>query len=133
MSGVLLVTAADIFMLACMLYVSKVASGSEQGQAGSTTNTMTQLGGIFGIAITTIVANRVQRPAAAEMGLDLPDTRNLIATQIPKAALLRGYRAAFWTTFAFMCSAAFLALVWLRGIGKVGVKKARRLSVGSRT
>lgn len=38
-------------------------------------------------------------------------------------ALLIGYKAGFWTAFAWMLAACIVCAVGLRGVGKVGLKR----------
>lgn len=47
------------------------------------------------------------------------------ALEIPPKVLLRGYRTAQWTSFAFGVTGLALTVVFLHGIGVVGSKKEK--------
>lgn len=72
----------------------------EQSLAGGVFNTVMQVGGSLGLAITGVVANRVTTKEARRLGSDY-DPRNPDASPPPPEALLRGYQAAEWAAFAF--------------------------------
>lgn len=119
----LMVWGADMLFLCGILYASKIADHAEQAQAGSIISTVSYLGTSFVLAIATIVSDRVQISESAKMGQPLTDFQNLSALQIPRAALLKGYKAGWWTCFAFMAFAGLLSIVGMHGIGYVGSKK----------
>ncbi|KAG8681887.1 hypothetical protein FRC09_017164 [Ceratobasidium sp. 395] len=135
-SAVVVVFGADFMFATGSLFVAKIALPQEQSVAGGIFNTVNQLGTAFGLAIASVVNDSVHRKALRESGgLDT------------SGALLRGYRAAFWTCFAFgvvgsciLCSlvrrtalttsdrkALVLTLAFLRGIGVVGEKEKSKM------
>jgi hypothetical protein len=66
-----------------------------------------QLGGSFGLAITSVIANSVQNKA-------LKQGKPLLVAE------LDGLHASFWTGAAFSFVALLIALVFLRGMGTIG-------------
>lgn len=81
-------------MLTGTLYVSKIVEPQDQAQGGSIFNTITQLGSAIVLAVTTIVSDSVSNKESARLGVIVHGNRDT-TTVIPKAALLKGYRAAF--------------------------------------
>jgi len=106
-AAAIVVFGADFMFATGSLFIAKIALPHEQSVAGGVFNTINQLGTAFGLAIASVVSDTVRRKALRESG-DEPD------------ALLRGYRAAFWTCCGFGLVALALTLVFLRGIGIVG-------------
>lgn len=110
---------------------------------------MTQIGSTFGLSISTIVYNAIVRSKAAKLGVEV--TGSTSDSDIPKAALLGGYKGAHWTAFAFgvagepflflfqiklsiadlfllflFCVAGtVMGILFLRGVGIVGHKKTK--------
>lgn len=72
-------------------------------------NTVYQFGGSVGLGLVALVSSVV----TDESGL---------ADKTAPAALLEGYRAAFWTCLGAAALSCALVAVGLRGIGKVGLK-----------
>jgi len=103
-------THAVLFTVA-LLVVSEIFSEKDQALAGALFNTVSQFGQSVGLAIIGVVTNSVIQ--ARENG----QTDNSLP------ALLAGYRAGFWTAFAWMMSVCFLAVFGLRKVGKVGLKR----------
>ena len=60
---------------------------------------------------------------ASEMGISVPS--DATALEIPPEVLLKGYRIAQWTSFAFGAIGLTLTVVFLHGIGVVGSKKEK--------
>ncbi|KAI0076341.1 putative efflux transporter [Panus rudis PR-1116 ss-1] len=115
-AAVISVFGADFVFAAGALFVAKVSLPHEQSLAGGLFQTMAQLGTSFGLAITTIVFDRVRTQSGNNMGVDVdPQGSNALP-----AAQLRAFRAAQWTNFAFGAFACILALLFLRGVGVVG-------------
>jgi hypothetical protein len=81
------------------------------------------LGTSFGLAITTIAQASAMNHEANEMGVIVPS--DATALEIPPEALLKGYRTAQWTSFAFGVIGLALTVVFLHGIGVVGSKKEK--------
>ncbi|KAF8621310.1 hypothetical protein AX15_007905 [Amanita polypyramis BW_CC] len=118
-STVLTVWGAD-FVFACgSLFVARVAHPHEQSVAGGIFQTLTQLGTSFGLAITTIINDRVTSRESVRLGV-VPDSQN---SNVPPEAQLLGYRAAQWTGFAFAMTALVLSLSSFRGVGAIGGKE----------
>jgi len=117
-STVLTVWGTD-FIFACgSLFVSRVALPHEQSVAGGIFSTFAQLGISFGLAITATVSNAVTTKETSRFGI----VPNAEGTNIPLAALLKGYRAAQWTGFAFAMGALVLSALLFRGVGIIGGK-----------
>jgi hypothetical protein len=74
------------------------------------------------LAISTIVSDRVAQQKAASLGIAIEASKTQSA-DIPKPALLQGYRAAFWTCFGLSVLAALVVGILLRHMGTVGGKK----------
>ncbi|KAJ9095052.1 hypothetical protein QFC19_007732 [Naganishia cerealis] len=105
-----------------MLFISRTSSQSEQGQGGSIFSAVVAIGGALMLAISTIVSDRVAQQKAASLGIIIEASKTQSA-DIPKFALLQGYRAAFWTCFGLSMLAALIVGVLLRKMGTVGGKK----------
>lgn len=74
------------------------------------------------LAISTIVSDRVAQQKAASLGVIIEASKTQ-SSDIPKPALLQGYRAAFWTCFGLSMLAVVVVAVFLRKMGTVGRKK----------
>jgi len=115
-AAALAVFGADFIFSCGTLFVARVALPHEQSVAGGLFQTLTQLGTSFGLAISTIVNNRVVKEQTAKAGI-IP---NRTGSNAPAEALLRGFKAAQWTGFGFAMAALLIALLFLRGVGIVG-------------
>ncbi|BGP19708.1 hypothetical protein JCM10213_005423 [Rhodosporidiobolus nylandii] len=114
---ILSVFGAD-FIFACgILYVSTVGGQGNQALCGSLFNMSTQIGTGIGLAISTIVQDRVTKHEVEKLGLEY-DVNDPAST--PPSAYHAGLNAAFYTCAGFAFFAALVALVGLIGIGKVG-------------
>ncbi|KAI0077783.1 MFS general substrate transporter [Panus rudis PR-1116 ss-1] len=109
-AAILSVFGADFVMAAGSLFVAKVALLHEQSVAGALLQTMMQLGGAFGLAITTIIFNSTLTHQTAKL---TPSGSPLHAQEL-------AYKAAMWGGFAFGAFGAILAALFLRGVGIVG-------------
>jgi hypothetical protein len=69
-----------------------------------------QLGTSLGLAVTTVVFNRVMQRDSAQPGMG-------------REGQLNAYKAAQWTTFGFGALATLLGVVFLRSVGIVGGKE----------
>lgn len=131
------------------LFIAKICLPHEQSVGGAIFQTMTQIGSTFGLSISTIVYNAIVRSKAAKLGVEV--TGSTSDSDIPKAALLGGYKGAHWTAFAFgiagelflflfriklsitdlfllflFCVAGtVMGILFLRGVGIVGHKKTK--------
>jgi len=81
-----------------------------QALAGAVFNTAAQFGTSIGLALISVVAESFTRKSA-------------YADKASPEALGEGYRAAFWTAFAWMLVTGVVAVVSLRKVDKVGVKR----------
>ncbi|TDL21098.1 efflux transporter [Rickenella mellea] len=119
------VIGADFVYASGTLFIAMISLPHEQSLAGGLFQTLTQLGTAFGLAITTIVHNRVLRREAAKLGYDTAHSLQ----DAPAPAQLKSYRAAQWTAFAFPIFGAILAVIFLRGVGIVGHKTPSKKAV----
>lgn len=115
-SAILSVFGADFVFAAGTLFIAKIALPHEQSVAGALFQTMTQLGTAFGLAITTIIFNKVRIDQSARLGVVVDKT----GEGSPMEAQLLAYRAAEWGAFAFGIIATLLSAIFLRGVGVVG-------------
>ncbi|KAF2713168.1 MFS general substrate transporter [Pleomassaria siparia CBS 279.74] len=92
-----------------LIVVSERFPENTQALAGAVFNTVGQFGQSLGIGLVQVVALGV-------MGKGDDD-------QEEGGKELRGYRAGFWTMFAYMGVCALFAVVGLRNVAKVGLKK----------
>ena len=90
--------------------MTEVFPDKTQALAGAVFNTCGQFGMSLGLAVIGVVSNT----ATEESGCKV---------RTSPEALEVGYRAGFWTAFALMLAIAVLALVGLRGVGKIGLKR----------
>ncbi|KZS91971.1 putative efflux transporter [Sistotremastrum niveocremeum HHB9708] len=115
-AAIVAVFGADFVFASGTIFVAKVALPHEQSLAGALFNTLTQLGTAFGLAVSTIVHDKVVKSNAVKEGFNVaPD-----GSGAPKEAQMMGYRAAQWTAFAFPILAALMGVIFLRGVGIVG-------------
>ncbi|TRM64811.1 major facilitator superfamily domain-containing protein [Schizophyllum amplum] len=112
---------ADFVFSGGTLFVAKLSQGHEQSVSGALFQTMIQLGTSMGIAVSTVVYDRVLASRATAMGVTLNEQHS----NAPRPAQLDAYHAAQWTAFAFGALAALLALLFLRGVGIVGHKRTK--------
>jgi Na+-transporting methylmalonyl-CoA/oxaloacetate decarboxylase gamma subunit len=97
--------------MALAFFQSCVGATVLTATASALNQTLVQLGGSFGLALTTVISASYQSRALSR-GLEA----------IP--ALLEGIHAAFWLGAGFSFSAMFIGVVMLRGMGTIGkVKK----------
>ncbi|GAA5985579.1 hypothetical protein JCM11641_004979 [Rhodosporidiobolus odoratus] len=119
---ILSVIGAD-FIFACgILYVSQVAGRGHQALAGSIFNMSTQIGTGIGLAINTIVQDRVTKREVEKLGM----VYDVNSNDIPREAYHIGLNAAFYTCAGFAFFAAVIAVVGLRGIGRVGHREVKK-------
>lgn len=78
--------------------------------AGAVFSTFSQIGSSIGFCVTQVVSSSVTAESSFE---------NKSSPQ----ALMKGYRATFWTLFAWMIATCVIAGVGLRKVGKVGVQR----------
>ncbi|TFY77723.1 hypothetical protein EWM64_g6288 [Hericium alpestre] len=114
-SAILSVFGADFVFATGTIFIAKICLPHEQSVAGALFQTMTQLGTAFGLAITTIVFNRVLASQSRDLGVAVNDA----GTNAPRPAQLKAYQAAEWAAFAFGILGMSLAF-FLHGVGIVG-------------
>ena len=102
-----LVLGADFLMATGALFVSRLSLPGEQSVAGALFQTLIQLGGAFGLAITTVIATAYENKALSQGKQAIP-------------ALLEGLHAAFWLSAGISFLALAVAIVALRGMGTIG-------------
>ncbi|EIM80449.1 MFS general substrate transporter [Stereum hirsutum FP-91666 SS1] len=122
-SALIIVVGADFVFAAGTLFIAKICLPHEQSVGGAIFQTMTQIGSTFGLSISTIVYNAIVRSKAAKLGVEV--TGSTSDSDIPKAALLGGYKGAHWTAFAFGIAGTVMGILFLRGVGIVGHKKTK--------
>jgi MFS family permease len=84
-----------------------------QALAGAVFSTASSFGTSLGVGVCQVVA----------LGVMGPDTDPNHDLRRKASDMLLGYRAGFWTMFAFMVCCVLIAIVGLRRTGKVGLKK----------
>ncbi|TLD11143.1 hypothetical protein PgNI_06352 [Pyricularia grisea] len=112
---------ADILFTVGLIVVSESFPEQTQALAGAVFNTVAQLGLSLGMGVCQVVALGVSATGggAGHGGSGSQDA----GIQTDVASLLRGYRASFWTIFGYMIICTAVAVVGLRNVGKVGVKR----------
>ncbi|KAH8104781.1 efflux transporter [Cristinia sonorae] len=115
-SAIIVVIGADFVFAGGTLFVAKLALPHEQSVAGGLYQTMAMLGQAFGLAISTIVFDRVRSTESSKLGV----TIDKLGLNAPREAQLKAYRATSWTMVGFSLFAALLAVIFLRGVGILG-------------
>jgi MFS family permease len=93
-----------------LLVVSDVFPAHMQALSGAVFNTCAQLGTAIGLTVTSVISASVtnESPHADKTAPD---------------AIMAGYRAVFWTLFAWMVLVCLVCVFGLRKVGKIGVKQ----------
>ena len=107
----------DVLFTVGLLIISQEFPEDMQALAGAVFNTVAQFGMTLGIGTCQVVALATSDKASSHGS----SSGNGEDTTI--ASLLKGYRASFWTMFAFGIACAFIAVGGLRKTGKVGIKR----------
>lgn len=121
---------ADVLFTVGLIIVSDTFSEQTQGLAGAVFNTVAQIGMSLGIGLCQVVALGVQN-AGIGSNAELSDGgikkgsegHSGDSDDVDSGVLLKGYRASFWTVFAYMAICVVVALIGLRRAGKVGLKR----------
>ncbi|KAG2359353.1 major facilitator superfamily domain-containing protein [Suillus spraguei] len=113
---------ADFVYSSGTIFIAKMAPPHERSVAGALFQTLTQLGGAVGLAISTLVFNIVVENESADVGVTIDSA----GTNIPRFAQLKGYRSVQWTCASFALMAALLAALSLHSVGIVGDQKVNR-------
>lgn len=98
----------DCLITVGLLVVTEIFPKEKHSIAGAVFNTMYQFGTALGLAIMQIVST-----------LETQRHKDLERDE----AVMKGYRASFWTMFAFMVTCAVVGGLGLRKTGKVGLKR----------
>ncbi|KAF2445625.1 MFS general substrate transporter [Karstenula rhodostoma CBS 690.94] len=101
---------ADALFTVSNLVITSVFPAKTQALAGGVFNTIAQIGKSVGLAATGLIAASVTE-------------NSKWADKQSPPALMEGYRAAFWFTFAGSVGTILLFSWGLRGIGRVGMKR----------
>ncbi|KAF4981147.1 hypothetical protein FZEAL_2981 [Fusarium zealandicum] len=105
---ILMPISCDVLFTVGLIVVTDIFPEDKQAVAGAVFNTAAQFGNAFGLAIMQVVSTLVAK--------DHDGMR-------PSQALMEGYRASFWTMFAFMLACAVVGGFGLRKTGKIGLKQ----------
>ncbi|CAO1606243.1 hypothetical protein XANCAGTX0491_009744 [Xanthoria calcicola] len=97
----------DVLFTVSNLIISNAYPGEEQSLAGGVFNQVSQIGNSVGLALTAAIAASITEHDHST-GVD---------------ALLKGYRAVFWTIFASMVSVVVVTFFGLKRGGLVGSKE----------
>jgi MFS family permease len=107
----------NVLVTVGMLIISDVFPDKSQALAGAVFNTVGQFGLSFGVGLCQMIAFGVT-------GNDGQANHGRVTDELPEGDdLLRGYRAAFWAMHGLMILCSVVALLGLRKIGKVGLKR----------
>lgn len=105
---ILMPISCDVLFVIGLIVITDVFPEDKQALAGAVFNTGAQFGTALGLAIMQVTSTLV---SADHDGMK------------PSQALMEGYRASFWTMFAFMLSCALVGGLGLRKSGKIGLKQ----------
>jgi MFS family permease len=100
----------DVLFTVGLIIVSDSFPTRTQALAGAVFNTASQLGVSIGLTTMSVISATVTMDSG-------------VSNKASPEALMKGYRASFWTLFAWMVTACLIGGVGLRKLGKVGVKK----------
>jgi MFS family permease len=105
---VLMPFSVDVLLTVGLIAITAAFPEDRQSIAGAVFNTAAQFGSSLGLAVMQVISTIV--------------TKSNYSLR-PSEALLEGYRASFWTMFAFMVSSAVIGTMGLRKTGKIGLKQ----------
>lgn len=100
----------DVLFTVGLLAISEVFPADTQALAGAIFNTVAQFGMSIGLTIMALVSSATT-------------DKSKIVDKTSPDALMVGYRASFWVSFAWMVLACVIGAFGLRKIGKIGLKK----------
>ncbi|KAF2158497.1 hypothetical protein M409DRAFT_38214 [Zasmidium cellare ATCC 36951] len=95
----------DVSFIVGSLVIAEVFSGKSQARGAAVFSTFSQIGVSISLCIMSVIST------------------NIAGDKHTTEALLRGYRASFWTQFAWIAASALIAAVGLRKLGRVGMKR----------
>jgi nitrate/nitrite transporter NarK len=111
---------ADVLFTIGLIIVSDNFPKETQALAGAVFSTVTQFGQSLGVGVCQVVALSVTENSSNGQG----NHNGSSTSENPdETALLRGYRASFWTMFAYMVISGIIAIIGLRNTGKIGLKR----------
>ncbi|KAH7377639.1 major facilitator superfamily domain-containing protein [Pyrenochaeta sp. MPI-SDFR-AT-0127] len=116
---------ADVLFTVGLIIVSDNFPEETQALAGAVFNTVAQFGMSLGMGSCQVVALGIQDKeggSATSSGHGGDSSIGAFENQNP-LAVLKGYRASYWLMFAYMIVCVFIAVVGLRKVGKVGLKR----------
>lgn len=112
---------ADVLFTVGLIIVSNNFPQETQALAGAVFNTVAQFGQSFGVGLCQVVALGVMGTGDGGQQTD-GGSQGGAFEGVDETAMLKGYRASFWTMFSCMVVCGLTALFGLRKIGKVGLK-----------
>ncbi|WVF72288.1 hypothetical protein IAT40_007100 [Kwoniella sp. CBS 6097] len=113
------VMGADFFFAPAIIFVAYLSLPDEQSVAGALLQTIIQLGGSFGISITSVLA-------------DIQQNKYLARGYGAEESKLEGLKAAFWLGSATCFAGVIVAVLALHGLGRVAkVDKGEESSEGT--
>ena len=101
----------DVLFCVGLIVISEMFPDDTQALAGAVFNTASQMGSAVGLTVIGVIADRVTHASKHD-------------DKSSPQALGEGYGAAFWASFAFMLSTCLVALLTMRGVGRVGLEKS---------
>lgn len=108
----------DVLFTVGLIIVSDSFPEKTQALAGAVFNTVAQFGMSLGVGVCQVVALGVMD---GEGGASHGEGDG--AFEEDAGQVLKGYRASFWTMFAYMVVCGVIAVVGLRKAGRVGLKR----------
>jgi MFS family permease len=112
---------ADVLFTVGLIIVSDTFPEKTQALAGAVFNTVAQIGMSLGMGLCQVVALGVQ---GGNDGGDSGGQHSAATSDdVAATAVLKGYRASFWTVLAYMAACIVVSIVGLRKVGKVGLKR----------
>jgi MFS family permease len=111
---------ADVLFTVGLIIVSDSFPEKTQGLAGAVFNTVAQFGMSLGVGVCQVVALGVMSKDENSAG---HGSEGAAFEDKDPMQVLKGYRASFWTMFAYMLVVAVIAVVGLKKAGKVGLKR----------
>lgn len=98
----------DALFTVGLIVITDVFPEDTQALAGAVFNTAAQFGSALGLAIMQVISTLVTKENDGKE---------------EREALMEGYRASFWTMFAFMMLCGAIGGLGLRKTGRVGLKR----------
>ncbi|KAF2877066.1 major facilitator superfamily domain-containing protein [Massariosphaeria phaeospora] len=112
----------DVLFTIGLIIVSENFPEKTQALAGAVFSTVSQFGLSLGVGSCQVVALGVMGKNEGTEGGDGVG-HSAAFEGMDAVAILRGYRASFWTMFAYMILCGLIAVVGLRKAGKIGLKR----------